>query len=208
MPSFDVVSKVDMQEVDNAVNQARKEIDQRYDFKGTHNEITLEKDSILILAADDYKLQAVTDILVGKLVRRSVSAKCLDFGTKEAASHNEVRQRAAIIQGVDKEKGKEVTKAIKESKLKVQAQIMDDQVRVPAKRSTTCKRLSACSRGRILGLSCSLLICDPDAGSIINKKRALFTGAFLLQIAGCCDQKKARIPKRRSLSSVTLLTDL
>ena len=97
MPSFDVVSKVDMQEVDNAVNQARKEIDQRYDFKGTHNEITLEKDSILILAADDYKLQAVTDILIGKLVRRSVSAKCLDFGKQETASHNEIRQRAAPI---------------------------------------------------------------------------------------------------------------
>ncbi len=152
MPSFDVVSKVDMQEVDNAVNQARKEIDQRYDFKGTHNEITLEKDSILILAADDYKLQAVTDILVGKLVRRSVSAKCLDFGTKEAASHNEVRQRAAIIQGIDKEKGKEVTKAIKESKLKIQAQIMDDQVRVTSKKIDDLQAVISLLKGKDFGI--------------------------------------------------------
>jgi uncharacterized protein YajQ (UPF0234 family) len=134
MPSFDVVSKVDMQEVDNAVNQARKEIDQRYDFKGSHNEITLEKDAIRILAADEYKLQAITDILIGKFVRRSVSPKCLDFGDPETASHNEIRQRVAIVQGISKEKGKEVNKAIKESKLKVQSQIMDDQVRVTGKK--------------------------------------------------------------------------
>ncbi len=70
MPSFDVVSKVDLQEVDNAVNQTRKEVEQRYDFKGTHNEITLEKDAIVLLGADDYKLQAMIDILKGKLVRR------------------------------------------------------------------------------------------------------------------------------------------
>ncbi|MBE0502164.1 MAG: YajQ family cyclic di-GMP-binding protein [Desulfuromonadales bacterium] len=134
MPSFDVVSKVDMQEVDNAINQTRKEVDQRYDFKGTQNEITLEKDSILVLAADDYKLQAITDILKGKLVHRSVSPKCLDFGKAETASHNQTRQRISIIQGIDKEKAKEVTKLIKESKLKVQAQIMDDQVRITGKK--------------------------------------------------------------------------
>jgi hypothetical protein len=100
MPSFDVVSKVDMQEVDNAVNQARKEIEQRYDFKGTRNEIEQEKDALTILAADDYKLAAVIDVLKGKLVRRGISPKCLDFGKKESASHGAVRQRIAIIQGV------------------------------------------------------------------------------------------------------------
>jgi len=133
MPSFDVVSKVDLQEVDNAVNQTRKEIEQRYDFKGTHNEIELEKDAIVILAADDYKLQAVVDILKGKLVRRNVSPKCLDFGKKEPASAGAMRQRIGIVQGISKEKGKEVVRIIKETKLKVQPQIMDDQVRVTAK---------------------------------------------------------------------------
>jgi len=134
MPSFDIVSKVDLQEIDNAVNQARKEIEQRYDFKGTHNEIDLEKDAILILAADDYKLQAVVDILKGKLVRRNVSPKCLDYGKKEPASSGAVRQRVSIIQGISKEKGKDLVKIIKESKLKVQPQIMEDQVRVTGKK--------------------------------------------------------------------------
>ncbi len=134
MPSFDVVFKVDLQEVDNAVNQARKEINQRYDFKGTHNEIDLEKDSILILGADDYKLNAVVDILRGKLAQRSVSPTCLDFGKKEPASHGAMRQRINLLQGIDKERGKEIVKAIKDTKLKVQAQIMDDQVRVTGKK--------------------------------------------------------------------------
>lgn len=134
MASFDIVSRVDLQEVDNAVNQARKEIDQRYDFKGSHNEITLEKDTLEILAADDYKLQAVLDILKGKLVRRGVSPKCLDFAGKEPASGGAVRQRAKIIQGVSTEKAKEIVKLIKETKLKVQPQIMEDQVRVSGKK--------------------------------------------------------------------------
>jgi uncharacterized protein YajQ (UPF0234 family) len=133
MPSFDVVSKVDMQEVDNAVNQTRKEVEQRYDFKGTHNEIDLEKEAIVLLGADDYKLQAMVEILKGKLVRRNLSPKCLDFAKKEPASGGAMRQRIAIVQGVDKEKGKVIVKAIKDSKLKVQAQIMDDQVRVTGK---------------------------------------------------------------------------
>ena len=134
MPSFDVVFKVDMQEIDNAVNMARKEIGQRFDFKGTHNEIDLDKDSILILAADDYKLTAVIDILRGKLARRSVSPTCLDFGKKEPASHGAIRQRITLLQGIDQERAREIVRTIKDSKLKVQAQIMDDQVRVSGKK--------------------------------------------------------------------------
>ncbi len=134
MPSFDVVSKVDMQEIDNAVNQTVKEIEQRFDFKGTHNEVTLEKDAIVLLGADDYKLQAIVDILKGKLVRRSVSPKNFDYGKKEPASGGAVRQRVGIVQGIDKEKGKDIIKAIKDSKLKVQPQIMEDQVRVTGKK--------------------------------------------------------------------------
>jgi len=136
MPSFDIVSQVDLQEVDNAVNQALKEIGQRYDFKGTHNEIELDKDKgvINLLGADDYKLDAVVDVLKGKLVRRGLSPKCLDYGKKEPAAAGAVRQRVTLVQGISKEKGKEITKRIKDSKLKVQPQIMEDQVRVTGKK--------------------------------------------------------------------------
>ena len=134
MPSFDVVSRVDLQEIDNAVNQTEKEISQRYDFKGTVNTIELSEETITLLASDDYKLQAVIDILKGKLAKRKVSTKCLQYGKKEPASGGSVRQVISIIQGIPTEKGKEMVKAIKGSKLKVQAQIMDDQVRVSGKK--------------------------------------------------------------------------
>ena len=152
MPSFDIVSKVDLQEVDNAVNQARKEVEQRYDFKGTHNEIDLEKDALVILAADDYKLQAVVDILKGKLVRRQVSTKCLDFGKKEPASGGAVRQRVGIVQGISTEKGKEIIKLIKETKLKVQAQIMEEQVRVTGKNIDDLQEVIQLLKGKDLGV--------------------------------------------------------
>lgn len=134
MPSLDIVFTVDLQEVDNAVNLARKEIGQRFDFKGTHNEIALEKDCILILAADNYKLTAVVDILRSKLARRNVSLTCLEFGKQEPASRGAVRQRITLIQGIDKDRCSEIVKLIKGSKLKVQAQMMDDQVRVSGKK--------------------------------------------------------------------------
>ncbi|MEZ4600926.1 MAG: YajQ family cyclic di-GMP-binding protein [Syntrophotaleaceae bacterium] len=152
MPSFDIVSKVDLQEIDNAVNQALKEIAQRYDFKGTHNEINLEKDSLVLLGADDYKLDAVVDVLKGKLVRRNVSPKCLDFGKKEPASGGAVRQRVAIVQGISKEKGKDIVKLIKDSKLKVQAQIMEDQVRVSGKKIDDLQEVIQLLKGQDLGI--------------------------------------------------------
>jgi len=152
MPSFDIVSKVDMQEVDNAVNQALKEIGQRYDFKGTHNEINLEGEGIVLLGADDYKLQAVVDVLKGKLVKRGVSPKCLDFGKKEPASGGAMRQRVAIVQGISKEKGKEIAKRIKDTKLKVQAQIMDDQVRVSGKKIDDLQQVMQLLKGEDLGI--------------------------------------------------------
>jgi uncharacterized protein YajQ (UPF0234 family) len=133
MPSFDIVSKVDLQEVDNAVNQASKEIAQRYDFKGSKSEITQEKETIKILADDDYKLKAVIDVLQSKLIKRNIPIKSLDYGKVEQASGGMVRQQITIQQGISKEKGKEIVAAIKESKLKVQGQIQDDQVRVTGK---------------------------------------------------------------------------
>ncbi|HEY5974027.1 MAG TPA: YajQ family cyclic di-GMP-binding protein [Geobacteraceae bacterium] len=133
MPSFDIVSKVEMQEVDNAVNQASKEIGQRYDFKGSKSEISQEKDSIKVLADDDFKLKAVIDVLQSKLHKRGISIKALQYGKAETASGGMVRQVITIQQGISKEKGKEIIAVIKESKLKVQAQIQDDQVRVTGK---------------------------------------------------------------------------
>ncbi len=152
MPSFDIVSKVDLQEVDNAVNQAIKEIGQRYDFKGTVNELELEKDSLKIFAADDYKLQAIKDVLISKFVRRNLSPRCLDYGKEEPASHGAIRVRAAVVQGISKEKAKEIVKLIKETKLKVQAQIMDDQVRVTGKKIDDLQEIMQLLKGKDLGI--------------------------------------------------------
>ena len=132
MPSFDIVSKVDMQEVDNAVNQAIKEIGQRYDFKGSKSQITPEKDSVKILADDDYKLKAVVDVLQSKFLKRNISIKALQYGKVEPASGGLVRQIITVQQGISKEKAKDIIAVIKEAKLK-QAQIQDDQVRVTGK---------------------------------------------------------------------------
>ncbi len=152
MPSFDIVSKVDLQEVDNAVNQAVKEIGQRYDFKGTDNEVTLENEALTILAADDYKLQAIKDILIAKLVRRNVSPKCFNYGKEEPASGGAVRVKAGIVQGISKEKGKEIVKLIKETKLKVQAQIMEDQVRVTGKKIDDLQEVMQTLKGKDLDI--------------------------------------------------------
>lgn len=128
--SFDVVSEVNFQEMDNAVNQAMKEIEQRYDFKGSKAQITLEKDSVKLNAEDDYKIKALLDILIGKMIKRGISAKALNPGKIENAFNGTLKQNVEIQNGLSKEKAKEITAYIKELKLKVQAQIMDDKVRV------------------------------------------------------------------------------
>jgi uncharacterized protein YajQ (UPF0234 family) len=128
--SFDIVSEVDMQEMDNSVNQAMKEISQRYDFKGSKAQIVLENDSLKLTAEDDYKINAMLEILKGKMIKRGLSSKCLDAGKIEGASGGTLKQNIQIQKGLNKEKAKEVTSEIKELKLKVQAQIMDDKVRV------------------------------------------------------------------------------
>lgn len=131
--TFDITSKVDLQEVDNAVNQARKEIAQRYDFKGATAEIEWsEKDGAFTLLADDeYKLKAVVDVLESKLIKRGVPIRNLDFDTAEPAFGGKVRQAVTLQQGIATDKGKEIVKAIKAGGFKkVQAQIQEDQVRV------------------------------------------------------------------------------
>jgi uncharacterized protein YajQ (UPF0234 family) len=133
--SFDVVSKVDMQEVKNAVDQALKEIAQRFDFKGTKTELTLkEKEGeLVVLSDDDYKLKSVVDILKAKLIKRTVSVKAFTFGNIEPALGGTVRQVAKIQNGLSTEKAKEIAKEIKDAKFKAQAQIQGDQVRVVSK---------------------------------------------------------------------------
>jgi uncharacterized protein YajQ (UPF0234 family) len=134
MPSFDVVSQVDRQEVDNAVNQTRKEIGQRYDFKGTKTEIALEDDSIQIISDDDFKVKAAVEILQSKLVRRSVSLKALVYGKIEPAAGGRAKQTITVQQGIAIEKARQIVKIVKDAKLKVQGQIQGDQVRVSGKK--------------------------------------------------------------------------
>jgi uncharacterized protein YajQ (UPF0234 family) len=133
--SFDIVSNVDLQEVKNAINQAVMEIRQRFDFKGSKSEITLdEKVPALNLVSDDeHKMKSVVDILESKLIKRKVSLKALSYGQVEPAGGNTVRQVIQLQQGIPQEKGKEIVKAIKGMKVKVQGQVMDDQVRVTGK---------------------------------------------------------------------------
>jgi len=131
--SFDVVSQVDMQEMDNAVNQAKKEISQRYDFKGCVAEIELGEEEIKIHAQDEFKLESMLEVLRGKMVKRGISPKFLDYKKVEPASAGTVRQMITIKKGISKENAKKIVQDIKNTKLKVQAQIMEDIVRVSGK---------------------------------------------------------------------------
>lgn len=133
MPSFDAVSKVDMQEVDNAVNQARKEISTRYDFRGTKCEIEFDKKSITLLADDKMKLSAMTEILNQKMVKRGVGVNALDYKDPETGMGDALRQKVELKQGISKEDAKKIVKLLKDSGLKkIQGSIQEDQVRVSA----------------------------------------------------------------------------
>ena len=133
--SFDIVSEVNWQEIDNAVNQARKEILQRYDFKGSKSSIDMnQKDkNLTILADDDYKLKAIIDILQNKFVKRQIPLKAFVYKTPETASGGTLRQVIDVQQGISKDNARHIVKLIKDSKLKVQAAIQDEQVRVSGK---------------------------------------------------------------------------
>ncbi|MDE2322191.1 MAG: YajQ family cyclic di-GMP-binding protein [candidate division NC10 bacterium] len=131
--SFDISSTVDLQEVDNAVQQAMKEIQQRFDFKGTACRVTRDEQGLLLYADDTYKLKAVVDLLEAKLVRRKVSLKALVYETPEPAAKGTVRQRTTLQQGISADKAKEIVKVIKGLGLKVATQIQGDQIRVSAK---------------------------------------------------------------------------
>jgi len=133
MPSFDIVSEVNFQEVDNAINQARKELLTRYDFRGSKSEIQYEKNEIKLIGDDETKLRAVKDILESKLTKRGVSLKAVEYQEIEDASLSTKRQVAKLVNGLTKEKAKEIIATIKETKLKVQPSINDELIRVTAK---------------------------------------------------------------------------
>jgi uncharacterized protein YajQ (UPF0234 family) len=128
--SFDIVSKTEMQEVANAIQQAQKELAQRFDFKGSKSSIELAAEEITLVSDDESKLRSVKDIVETKLVKRGVSLKALEYAKLEDAAGGTVRQKAKIVQGIETEKAKAIVKAIKDAKLKVQASIQSDQVRV------------------------------------------------------------------------------
>ena len=151
--TFDIVSKVDLQEVSNAIQNALKEIHTRFDLKDSKSDIQLEgKDAMVLTSLDEYKLKAVNDILQSKLVKRGVPLKALTYAAIEAAAGSTVRQRIAMQQGIPSEKAKEIVKVIKDSKKKVQASIQGDLVRVSGKDRDTLQEIIALLRGRDFGI--------------------------------------------------------
>jgi cyclic-di-GMP-binding protein len=151
--SFDIVSNVELPEVTNAIQQALKEITQRYDLKGSHSDIQFDgKEELVLTSADEYKLKAVTDILQSKLVKRGVSLKSLDYGKIEPAAGSTVRQKVKLQQGIAIEKAREVVKVIKDSKKKVQASINGDIVRVTGKDRDSLQEVIALIRSTDFGI--------------------------------------------------------
>ncbi|CAM2889213.1 YajQ family cyclic di-GMP-binding protein [Paenibacillus sediminis] len=131
--SFDIVSKLDVQEMINAIHQTEREIETRFDFKGSKSSLKLEKDVLVVTSDDEYKLNAVLDILQSKMVKRGLSLKNVDYGKIEPASMGTVRQRITLKQGIDQENAKKINVLIRDSKLKVKSQIQGDQIRVTGK---------------------------------------------------------------------------
>ena len=150
--SFDIVSKTDLQEVANAVQQAKKELMTRFDFKGSKSEITLGEEEITLLSDDAQKLKSLKDILEDKLVKRKVSLKALDYQKLEEAALGTVRQKAKIVQGIESEKAKEIVRAIKDAKIKVQASIQGDQVRVAGKNRDDLQKVITMIKDRDFGI--------------------------------------------------------
>ncbi|MEW4209044.1 YajQ family cyclic di-GMP-binding protein [Priestia megaterium] len=131
--SFDIVSQVDLSEVTNGITMATKEIKTRYDFKGSKSEISLENEELVLISDDEFKLEQLKDVLISKLIKRGVPTRNISYGKIENASGGTVRQRAKLIQGIDKDNAKKLNIIIKNTGLKVKSQIQDDQLRVSGK---------------------------------------------------------------------------
>ncbi|RSD29354.1 YajQ family cyclic di-GMP-binding protein [Mesobacillus subterraneus] len=141
--SFDIVSKIEMSEVTNAISIAMKEIQTRYDFKGSKSEISLDKEELVLISDDEFKLDQLKDVLFSKMIKRGIPVKNLDYGKVERASGGTVRQRAKLVQGIDKENAKKINTLIKNSGLKVKSQVQDDQVRVTGKNRDDLQKIIA-----------------------------------------------------------------
>ena len=150
--SFDIVSKADLSEVQNAVQMVMKEVRQRFDFKGSASNVSLEDGKLVLVSDDDYKLRALRDVMDQKLVKRGVSLKALSFGRAEKAAGGTVRQVASIQQGIPIEKAKEISKLIRDSKLKVQASIQGDLVRVSGRDKDSLQKIIATLREKEFGI--------------------------------------------------------
>jgi uncharacterized protein YajQ (UPF0234 family) len=151
--SFDIVSQVDRAEISNAINQTLKEVGQRFDFKGSHANVALEKEELVLTAEDETKLRNMNDILQQKLVRRGVPLKALSYDTVEPAAGGTVRQRAQIQQGIPQDKAKDIVKLIKDSKAKVQASIQGDTVRISGKDRDTLQQVIATLKAKDFGIN-------------------------------------------------------
>ena len=147
MPSFDIVSQVNPMEIENAVNQAKKELANRFDFKGSNAEIVLEKDEIKLAAADQFKIQALSEIVMNKLAKRSVSLKNVERGEPDISPLGHARQSIKIKQGLEQPVAKQVTAFIKETKFKVTTQIQGDAIRVTARSKDELQTVIAAIRG-------------------------------------------------------------
>lgn len=150
--SFDVVSSVDLQEVKNAIAQAMKEITTRYDLKSSGSDITLEGEEVKLSSSDEFKLKAIIDVLEGRLVKRNVPLKALTYGTVEKALGGTVRQKISLQKGIPTDKAREIVKLIKGTKLKVQAAIQSDQVRVSGKNRDDLQAVMRTLREADLGI--------------------------------------------------------
>ena len=150
--SFDIVSQIDRAEITNALNQTVKEVRQRFDFKGSSANVVLEKNELILTAEDETKLRNMNDILQQKLVRRGVPLKAFTYGNIEQAAAGTVRQRAQIQEGIPQEKAKEVVKFIKDTKVKVQASIQGDVVRVSGRDRDTLQDIIAKLKAKDFGI--------------------------------------------------------
>ena len=150
--SFDIVSQIDMQELDNALNQTRKEISQRYDFRGSNASLELNGDELKLAAEDEYKLGAILDILRQRMAKRGLSLRALEPGKVEPAAKGSVRQTVKLKQGIDKETAKKITAAIKAAKIKVTAQVQDNQVRVSGPKKDDLPAVIQLVKGQDFGI--------------------------------------------------------
>jgi len=154
MASFDIVSKVDMQSLDNAINTAKKEIATRYDFQGTNSTIDLDKKDLIVhvLTGNDMLMERIEDVIRSRMIKQKIDPTCMDFGKEIYASGDMVKKDIKIKQGIDRETAKKIVTDIKTTKLKVQPQIMDDQVRVTAKKIDDLQAIMAFCRSKEYGI--------------------------------------------------------